>query len=78
MYAEPRKVFDTWLKKLLIHDLYVALPELNPSSKMQDDEPAESQPLSSKDEKEVKRKKRGIGAMFTSVLPGLIPWLWKV
>ena len=38
---------------------------------MQNDEPADSQPLSS-DEKEVKREKRGIGAIFSSVLPGLI------
>ena len=60
------------LRQLLIHDLYAALPELNPDSKMQSDEPAESQPLSSEDEKEVKREKRGIGAIFTSVLPGLI------
>ena len=60
------------LRQLLIHDLYAALPELNPDSKMQNDEPAESQPLSSEDEKEVKREKRGIGAVFTSVLPGLI------
>ena len=48
------------------------MPELNPDSNMQNDEPAESQPLSSEDEKEVKREKRGIGAIFTSVLPGLI------
>ena len=60
------------LRQLLIHDLYAALPELNPDSKMQSDEPADSQPLSSKDEKEVKREKRGIGAIFTSVLPGLM------
>ena len=60
------------LRQLLIHDLYAALPELNPDSKMQSDEPADSQPLSSEDEKEVKREKRGIGAIFTSVLPGLI------
>ena len=52
--------------------LYAALPELNPDSKMQNDEPAESQPISSEDEKEVKRKKRDIGAIITSVLPGLI------
>ena len=46
------------LRQLLIHDLYAALPELNPDSNMQNDEPAESQPLSSEDEKEVKREKR--------------------
>ena len=60
------------LRQLLIHDLYAALPELNPDSNMQNDEPAESQPLSSEDEKEVKRDKRGIRAIFTSVLPALI------
>ena len=60
------------LRQLLIHDLYAALLELNPDSKMQSDEPADSQPLSSEDEKEVKREKRGIGAIFTGVLPGLI------
>ena len=60
------------LRQPLIHDLYATLPELNPDSKMQDDGPAESQPLSSEDGKEVKREKRGIGATFTSVLPGLI------
>ena len=60
------------LRQLLIHDLYAALPELNPDSKMQNDEPADLQPLSSEDEKEVKREKRGIGTLFTSVLPGLI------
>ena len=40
--------------------------------KIQSDEPAESQPLSSEDEKEVKREKGGIGAIFSSVLPRLI------
>ena len=60
------------LRQLLIHDLYAALPELNPDSKMQNDEPTESQPLSSEDEKEMERERRGIGAIFTSVLPGLI------
>ena len=60
------------LRKLLIHDLYSAFPELNPGYKIQGDEPAESQPLSSEDEKEVKREKRGIGAIFSSVLPGMI------
>ena len=30
------------LRQLLIHDLYAALPELNPDSKIQNDEPAES------------------------------------
>ena len=44
------------LRQLLIHDLYSALPELNLDYKILGDEPAESQPLSSEDEKEVKRK----------------------
>ena len=39
------------LRQLLIHDLYSALPELNPDYKVQSDEPVEPQPLSSKDEK---------------------------
>ena len=45
------------LRQLLIHDLYAALPELNPDSKIQSDEPDESQPLSSEDEKEVRKKR---------------------
>ena len=60
------------LRQLLIHDLYSALPELNPDYKVQNDKPAENQQLSSEDEKEVKGEKRGIGAIFSSVLPGLI------
>ena len=60
------------LRKLLIHDLYSALPELNPDYRIQSDEPAESQSLLSEDEKEVKREKRGIEAIFSSELPGLI------
>ena len=60
------------LRRLLIHDLYSALPELNPDYRIQNDEPVESQPLSSEDEKEVKREKRDIGEIFSSVLPGLI------
>ena len=59
-------------RQLLIHDLYSALPELNPGYRIQGDEPAESQPLSSEDKKEMKRENRGIGAIFSSVLPGLI------
>ena len=46
------------LRQLLIHDLYSALVELNPDSKMQNDEPAESQPLSTEDEKEVKKREK--------------------
>ena len=60
------------LRQILIHDLYSALPELNPDYKVQSDEPVEPQPLSSEDEKEVKRDKRGLGAIFSSLLPGLI------
>ena len=60
------------LRQLLINDLYAALPELNPEYKLQNDEPVEPQPLSSGYEKEMKRDKRGIGAIFSSVLPGLI------
>ena len=45
------------LRQLLIHDLYSALPELNPDYRIQGDEPTESQPLSSEDEKEVKRER---------------------
>ena len=60
------------LRQLLIHDLYSALPELNPDYRVHNDEPPENQHLSSEDEKDVKREKRGIGAIFSSVLPGLI------
>ena len=60
------------LRQLFIHDLYSALPELNPDYRIHGDEPEESQPLSSEDEKDLKREKRGIGAIFSSVLPGLI------
>ena len=60
------------LRQLLIHDLYSALPEMNPDYRVQNDEPAENQHLSSEDEKEVKREKRGIGAIFSSVIPGQI------
>ena len=46
------------LRQLLIHDLYSVLPELNPDYRIQGDVPAESQPLSSEDEKEVKRERK--------------------
>ena len=49
------------LRQLLIHDLYAALPELHPEYDVQNN-----------DEKELNREKRGIGAIFSSVLPGLI------
>ena len=52
------------LRQFLIHDLYSTLPELNPEYKAQNDEPVEPQPLSSGNEKEIKRDKRGIGAIF--------------
>ena len=45
------------LRLLLIHDLYSALPELNPEYKIQSSGPSDSQPLSSEDEKEVKRER---------------------
>ena len=60
------------LRQLLINDLYSALPELNPNYRVQNEEPAENQHLPSKDEKDVKRKKKVIDAIFSSVLPGLI------
>ena len=60
------------LRQLLIYDMYAALHELNPDSKILRDEPVDSQPLSSEDEKGVKIEKSGIGAIFSSVLPGLI------
>ena len=44
-------------RQLLIHDLYSALPELNPDYRVQNDEPAENQQLSLKDEQEVKGRK---------------------
>ena len=48
------------------------MPELNPEYKIQSDEPVEPQPLSSEDEREVIRDKRGLGAIFSSALLGLI------
>ena len=42
------------LRQLLIHDLYSVLPELNPDYRVQNDEPAENQQLSSEDGKERK------------------------
>ena len=52
------------LRQLLIHDLYSVLPELNPNYRVQNNETTENQHLLSEDEKEVKREKRGIGAIF--------------
>ena len=60
------------LRQLLIHDFCSSLPELNPEYKVQSDEPVEHQPLSSGNEREVRRDKRGTGAIFSSILPGLI------
>ena len=60
------------LRQLLIHDLYLALPELNPEYVIQNDKPGKSLTLSPEDKKELNREKRGIGAIFSSVLPGLI------
>ena len=60
------------LRQLLIHDLYSALPELDPKYVVQNDEPAEPLPLSPEDKMELNQEKRGIGAIFSSVLPGLI------
>ena len=60
------------LRQLLIHDLYAALPELHPDYEIQNDKSDESPSSLPKDEKELKRERRGIGAIFLSVLPGLI------
>ena len=60
------------LRQLLIHDLYAALTELHPEYEVQSDKPNESPSPSPEDEKELNREKRGIGAIFSSVLPGLI------
>ena len=60
------------LRQLLIHDLYAALPELHPEYDVQNDKPNASPSSSPDDEKELNREKRGIGAIFSSVLPGLI------
>ena len=59
-------------RQLLIHDLYAALPELHPEYEVQNDKPNESPSSSPDDEKELNREKRGIGAIFSNVLPGLI------
>ena len=60
------------LRQLFIHDLYSALPELDPEYVVQNDEPGEPLPLSPEDKKELNWEKRGIGAIFSSALPGLI------
>ena len=52
--------------------IYIQPCLLNPDYRVQNDEPAENQQLSSEDKKEVKREKRGIGAICSSVLAGLI------
>ena len=60
------------LRQLLVHDLYAALPELHPDYEIQNDKSDESLSSLPEDEKELKRERRGIGAIFSSVLPGLI------
>ena len=60
------------LRQLLIHDLYATLPELHPEYEVQNDKPNAPPSSSPDDEKELNREKRGIGAIFSSVLPGLI------
>ena len=60
------------LRQLLIHDLYAALPELHPEYEVQNDKCDESPSSLPEDEKEINRERRGIGAIFSSVLPGLI------
>ena len=60
------------LRQLLIHDLYAALPELHPDYEVQNDKSDESPSSLPEDEKDLNRERRGIGAIFSSVLPGLI------
>ena len=60
------------LRQLLIHDLYAALPELHPEYEVQNDKPNESPSSSPEYKKELNRERSGIGAIFSSVLPGLI------
>ena len=60
------------LRQLLLHDLYAALPELHPEYEVQSDKPDESPSSSPDDKRELNRERRGIGAIFSSVLPGLI------
>ena len=60
------------LRQLLIHDLYAALPELHPEYEVQNDKPTEPPSSLTDEEKELNRERRGIGAIFSSVLPGLI------
>ena len=62
---------ESGLEQLLIYDLYAALPELSHNYKIQNDKP-EEQPPSNGKIGELNRDKRGIGAIFSSVLPGLI------
>ena len=51
---------------------HAALPELHPDYEIQNDKSDESPSSLPEDEKELKRERRGIGAIFSSVLPGLI------
>ena len=52
--------------------MYAALPELHPEYEVQNDKRDESPSSLPEDEKELNRERRGIGAIFSSVLPGLI------
>ena len=52
--------------------MYAALPELHPEYEVQNDKRDESPSSPPEDEKELNRERRGIGAIFSSVLPGLI------
>ena len=67
-----QKLLVHGLRQLLIHDLYAALPKLRPEYEVQNDKPNESPSSSDDDEKELNRERRGIGAIFSNVLPGLI------
>ena len=67
-----QKSFVHSLRQLLIHDLYAALPELHPEYEVQNDKRDESPSSLPEDEKELNRERRGIGAIVSSVLPGLI------
>ena len=52
--------------------MYAALPELHPEYEVQNDKHDQPPSSSPEDEKELNRERRGIGAIFSSVLPGLI------
>ena len=52
--------------------MYAALPELHPEYEVQNDKPNESPSSPPEGENDLNRERRGIGAIFSSVLPGLI------